>query len=367
LDNNNPNYLEKNYDLLAGTYPKGMNDVALIVDKKNSIDKTLLQSFGLQYSGENVPFDNIIGYEFRAILNNNFYREDGSIFTINGDPLNLIDMYNNDRAVKLKVAGILRPKRTVKFSLVPEGFAYSDELCEFLLKDASKSDIVLKQMNSDYNVLTGEAFDTESPEDDAIYKTVMSALGASSMPSMIWIYPTNFDAKEKILAYLDRYNDGKAEKDKIIYNDLAAKVTDLTGGIMNAITLVLIAFSSVSLIVSLIMVGIITYISVLERTREIGVLRALGARKKDIARVFNAETFIIGLCSGVLGIIIARLLIFPINHIIKNRTELTNVAQLNPVHAISLILISLILTVLGGAIPAKIAAKKDPVEALRAE
>lgn len=198
-------------------------------------------------------------------------------------------------------------------------------------------------------------------------KLVLSALGASSMPSMIWIYPANFDAKEKILQYLDDYNIGKAEVDKIIYNDLAARITELTGGIMDGITLVLIAFSSVSLVVSLIMVGIITYISVLERTREIGVLRALGARKKDIARVFNAETFIIGLCSGVLGIIIARLLIFPINQIIKNKTDLINVAQLNPLHGIALILVSLILTVLGGAIPARIAAGKDPVEALRAE
>lgn len=136
---------------------------------------------------------------------------------------------------------------------------------------------------------------------------------------------------------------------------------------MDAITLVLIAFSAISLIVSLIMVGVITYISVLERTREIGVLRALGARKKDISRVFNAETFIIGLFSGVLGIFIARLLIFPINSYIKKATELKNVAQLNPVHAVLLILVSLILTMLGGIIPAKIAARKDPVEALRAE
>jgi ABC-type antimicrobial peptide transport system permease subunit len=136
---------------------------------------------------------------------------------------------------------------------------------------------------------------------------------------------------------------------------------------MDAITMVLVAFAAISLVVSLIMVGIITYISVLERTREIGVLRALGARKKDITRVFNAETFIIGLCSGTLGIVIARLLVFPTNIIIKNATDLKNVAQLNPLHAVALILISVTLTVLGGMIPAKVAARKDPVEALRAE
>jgi putative ABC transport system permease protein len=184
---------------------------------------------------------------------------------------------------------------------------------------------------------------------------------------MISIYPASFSAKDDILTYLDKYNEGKSETDKVVYTDLAGKVTELSGGIMDAITIVLIAFSSISLVVSLIMVGIITYISVLERTREIGVLRSLGARKKDITRVFNAETFIIGLCSGVMGIVIARLLIFPINSIIKRMTTLPNVAQLNPVHAAALVLLSLALTVLGGTIPAKIAARKDPVEALRAE
>ena len=144
-------------------------------------------------------------------------------------------------------------------------------------------------------------------------------------------------------------------------------ISSLTNNIMDAITVVLIAFSSISLVVSSIMIGIITYISVLERTKEIGILRSLGARKKDIKRVFNAETFIIGLCSGLLGILISRLLIIPANSIIQNLTELKNVAKLNPVHAIILIMISVLLTVIGGFIPAKIAAKKDPVDALRTE
>ena len=136
---------------------------------------------------------------------------------------------------------------------------------------------------------------------------------------------------------------------------------------MDAITLVLIAFSSIALIVSSIMVGIITYTSVLERTKEIGILRALGARKKDIRRVFNAEVLIIGLSSGILGIIIARLFIFPINHVIEELSDLAGVAKLNPIHAIILILISVILTLIGGMIPARIASKKDPVIALWTE
>ena len=149
--------------------------------------------------------------------------------------------------------------------------------------------------------------------------------------------------------------------------DQAKLITTMSGNIMDAITIVLIAFSAISLIVSSIMIGIITYISVLERTKEIGILRALGARKKDITRVFNAETFIIGLTSGTLGLIIAKLLTFPANHIIESLTKLKNVAKLNPVHAITLLVISILLTVIGGLIPSKVAAKKDPVEALRSE
>lgn len=148
---------------------------------------------------------------------------------------------------------------------------------------------------------------------------------------------------------------------------MAGMISSLSGNIMDAITVVLIAFSSISLIVSSIMIGIITYISVLERTKEIGILRALGARGKDVTRVFNAETIIIGLCSGTLGLLIAYLLTSPINKVIESISGLANVAKLNPIHAIILLIISISLTVIGGFIPAKMASKKDPVEALRSE
>ena len=198
-------------------------------------------------------------------------------------------------------------------------------------------------------------------------ENMLSYLGADGKPYMITLYPKDFETKENVTDYLDKWNEDKDKEDVVIYNDMASTFVNLSGGIMDAITMVLIAFAAISLVVSLIMVGIITYISVLERTKEIGVLRALGARKKDITRVFNAETFIVGTCSGLLGILIAWLLTFPVNSVLYKLTDLEGVAVLNPVHAIVLVIISVGLTMLGGWIPAKMASKKDPVEALRSE
>lgn len=244
---------------------------------------------------------------------------------------------------------------------------YNNSLTKYIIEQNNKSEIVKKQKEVDYNVLTTEIFDTLTEEGKEAKEMMLSYLGADTTPVMIQLYPTDFDSKDEILKVLDEYNENKSEDDKIIYMDQAKLITSMSGSIMDAITIVLIAFSGISLVVSSIMIGIITYISVLERTKEIGILRALGARKKDITRVFNAETFIIGLTSGALGLIIAKLLTFPANSIIEKLTELKNVAKLNPKHAIILLIISIFLTVIGGLIPSKVAAKKDPVEALRSE
>ncbi|MCB5951387.1 ATP-binding cassette domain-containing protein [Enterococcus sp. BWT-B8] len=352
-------YLKKNYDVLSGSYPESTDELVLVIDNKNRVDQSILKNLGFDIADKDgIDFDEIVGTELKIIGNNDYYSEtEFGNFVPNND----YDEMIGKAARTLKISGIIRQKEDTQVATLSSGIAYSDKLVEEIIDLEQGSDIVKAQKDSDVNVMTMEKLD------DTTKQSVLSYIGGDSMPQMIFIYPTSFESKEKIVTYLDEYNDGKETADKIVYTDLAQTMTDMTGGIMDGITIVLVAFASISLVVSLIMVGIITYISVLERTKEIGVLRALGARKKDITRVFNAETLIIGMCSGLLGIGIAYLLTLPTNIILKDMTGLSNVAQLNPIHALALITISVVLTLLGGALPAKWAAKKDPVEALRTE
>ena len=352
-------YLEKNYDVLAGSYPKSDTEMVLVVDSKNRIDQATMKNLGFDIEqADAIKFDDIVGTELKLIDNNQYYEKTNlGNFVPKTD---YTEMYHN-AGMTLKISAVVRQKEDVQVAMLGSGIAYSDTLVEQIIDREKDSDIVKAQKDSDVNVMTMEQLDDDAKQ------TLLTYLGGDSAPMMVYIYPKDFETKDKIVDYLDAYNDGKDNKEKIVYTDLASTVTEMTGGIMDGITLVLIAFASISLVVSLIMVGIITYISVLERTKEIGVLRALGARKKDITRVFNAETLIIGACSGLLGIAIAYALTFPVNQIIENMTGLTSVSQLNPIHALLLVAISIILTLIGGSIPAKMAAKKDPVEALRSE
>ena len=201
------------------------------------------------------------------------------------------------------------------------------------------------------------------------YEENLSKLGIANLdePDAISIYPRNFDAKEEITKIIDNYNEDKDESNQITYTDVVGIMMSSVSSIVNVISSVLIAFVAISLVVSSIMIAIITYISVIERTKEIGILRAIGASKKDISRVFNAETLIEGLVAGVFGIGVTVILNFPINFIIKKIVNISNIAVLPLNGAIILIIISVTLTVLAGFIPAKIASKKDPVVALRTE
>ena len=364
--NNEKNYLTTNYDLLYGAYPSRATDVLLVVSSDNEVSEKVLENLGFDINDEKFSFDDIIGKELVYVINDNLYSKikygDKTIYMMKNNYDELYDMEDN---IKLKISGIVRLKEDVKTGMFSPGIIFKDELGELIYEKNKDSKIVEAQKGKDYFVLNGEKFSADSMISDA--KEAIKYLGGSDIPFMINIYPKDFKSKNKICTYLDKFNENKNESDKIIYKDYAKIFVDLSQNIMDAITYVLIAFSAISLIVSSIMIGIITYISVLERTKEIGILRALGARKKDITRVFNAETFIIGVTSGLIGIIIAKLLLFPVNIILENMTGLTNVAILNPIHALILIIISVILTLIGGYIPAIMASRKDPVVSLRVD
>lgn len=360
MNNKDSGVVENNYDILAGKIDESEPGLILQLDSRNQIYSSTLKQLGL--SGKEVSFDDILNKELKVIPNDIYYNQHGEYFIPNTDYESL---YNNEKSITIKVQAIIRGKKEKEILTSTTGIAYTNALVDLVIKNNKDSAIVKAQQDKDYNILTKEPFDETSITNTK--ETVLGYLGAESVPVAVYIYPNSFESKDSITTYLDKYNEGKEEQDEIRYVDMASMISALSGNIMDAITIVLIAFSSISLVVSSIMIGIITYISVLERTKEIGILRALGARKKDIKRVFNAETFIIGIFSGILGIAIARILIIPTNIIIENASQLSNVAKLNPIHAIILITVSVTLTILGGLIPASMASKKNPVEALRTE
>ena len=364
IDGSKGDVIKDNFELIYGSEPTEYNELVLLVDINNGLDKKYFKSLGLD---ENKPikFDDIINHEFKIVPNEVFYTSYGNSFM---PKLDYDNLYNNSKNITVKITGIIRGIEGSKFAQYSgNGIAYKESLMKKVFEINKNSDIVVKQKEADYNVLTGQKFDLTTKEGVLAKNNTLAYIGGETAPYTIQIYPKDFKSKEKLLKHLDKYNEKKDKDEKIVYTDTAAAISSLSSGIMDAITIVLIAFSSISLIVSSIMIGIITYISVLERTKEIGILRALGARKKDVKRVFNAETFIIGFMSAAIGLIIAFLLTFPINSVIYNLTDLKNVAKVNINHAIILMIINISLTMIGGFIPSRIASKKDPVEALRTE
>ncbi|GAX04484.1 antimicrobial peptide ABC transporter ATP-binding and permease protein [Secundilactobacillus pentosiphilus] len=360
-DNNGKvSFLHKHYKAMAGQFPSKPTDVVLVINKDNSTNINGLKNLGFNVkNGQKINFNKIVGTTVKAVNNDNYYTQRMGMYLPSND---YKSMYNNNGNKTLRIAGVLRVKSANEENILAPGFVYSDRLTKEMVDQNADSKIVKAQKASSRNILTGQALNGSTAK-----KQVIQALGGSKIPASIMIYPNTFQNKDKVLSYLDGYNKGKSKADKIIYTDMAGSVSKLTGGLMNAITYVLIAFAAISLVTSMIMISIITYTSVLERTKEIGVLKALGARKKDITRVFDAETAILGVASGVIGIVIAWLATFPINAVIKNLTNLNNVAQLSLWAAVILIIISTVLTIIGGHIPARMASKKDAATALRSE
>jgi putative ABC transport system permease protein len=360
----NMTFFQSQYDLLAGSYPADKQQLLLTVDSYNNLNLSLVNALGLTSEVATLDFEDFLGLKLKLILNNDFYHKEADQVLYSIDST-LSELYNSPDAVELTVTGIVRLKEGSSSNLVSNGISYLPQLTDFVLVDSLTSDIAIYQEASDFNVLSGQPL-------TATEKTViLSVLGFDATPNMISIYAKGFEEKKQIKLYLDAYNSALNEEDvdkMIIYTDLAESITKVVGDFVSGISYVLIAFSAISLVVSSIMIGIITYVSVLERTKEIGILRSLGARKKDISRVFNAEAIIIGFVAGTMGVVLAFLLTFPINAIIGNLVEgMDQLAQLPFISAILLIVVSVSLTFVSGLIPSRIASRKNPVEALRTE
>ena len=415
----NEKLLKDQYTLLSGTYPKEYNEVVLIVDENNEISDYTLYSLGVLdtkplketlqkiLSGQeseftsvdtNYNYNELLDIKFKLVLSTDYYQKNGNIYidksTDEDHVKNLID-----NGVELKITGIIKPNEERISSSNYGRVGYTKKLLDYAINKTLETDIAKEQLaNKDINILTGLEFNNDfdinnlTPEqkyylqtlsqeqllslissmENNNYDSVIKTLGIvdKEYPSSINIYPKDFDSKEQIETLIENYNEEKTdnnELDKVInYTDIVGLMMNSVTSVVNVISYVLIAFVAISLVVSSIMIGIITYISVLERTKEIGILRAIGASKKDVSRVFNAETMIIGLTSGVLGILVTLILNIFINIIIKHLVGI-NVASLPLLGAIILVVISVCLTLIAGLIPSKVASKKDPVEALRTE
>lgn len=415
----NQDFNESQYDLVAGNWPKEYNELVIILNSNNEISDYTLYSLGLldqddlkkqfnnMISGEKVEFENktfskeeLLNLTYKLVLNTDFYKKTNGVW---------IDKSNDEEYMKkvlknsldLKVVGIIKPNEE---SVIDSGYGlvgYTHSLWEKTITEINKSDIAKEQIkNKEKNIFTGKKFSESAKFDmknlskdqlkaiqsmsqeelsayietfsnyaSSTYEQNLNLLGIADLenPDSINIYPKDFDAKESITDIIDEFNKGKSEDDTIQYTDMFGVMMSSVSSIVNVISTVLIAFVAISLFVSSIMIAIITYISVIERTKEIGILRAIGASKKDISRVFNAETLIEGACAGIMGILVTCLINIPVNIIIKEALNITGIASLPYAGAIILIIISIILTLIAGLIPSRMASKKDPVVALRSE
>ena len=389
----NRQMLDEQYDLIAGSWADNYNEVMLVVDENNEIDDYTLYSLGFKDPAEvkkifkNVmagnsyeteetqyTYDEVLDKKFKLVLPTELYRYNdtfGIWEDASHDDEYMTTVVNN--AEEVKIAGIIRKNPDAASVSVSSGVAYTKDLMPYIIEKVNETQIVKQQLaDPEKDVFTGMSFDNGKTSISTLENN-KSLLGIASEdnPSEIDIYAKDFDSKEKLQDFIKNYNDEVTadgrDEDTINYTDYVGILMSSVSTIITAISSVLIAFVAISLVVSSIMIGIITYISVLERTKEIGVLRSIGASKKDVSRVFNAETLIEGFVSGAMGIIITLILCIPANAVIKNVTDISNVAQLPVAGAVILVIISMLLTTIAGLIPAKMAAKKDPVVALRTE
>ena len=412
--------LNAQYDVLEGRLPKDKSEIVLIVDEENQISDLLLYSLRIkdpselndakkldELKSQTYQYRDFIGKTFKAVVNTNrFVKENNQWMNKIDDEAYMKTQIEN--GLELKIVGVLRQKEGTSSGVNSPsgGVAYTSALIDYTSEQIQNSDIVKEQeANPTINVFTGKEFAKDpkpfnsadlteeekiqlvklTPEQQAqyiqqynensaaTYEENLAKLGVidKSKPAAIEFYTSSFQQKQELKDFINAYNTAKkdaGEDDKVLaYSDDIQIIMSSITTMVDVITTVLVGFVAISLIVSSIMIAIITYISVLERTKEIGILRAMGASKKDIRRIFTAETAIEGFISGVLGIAITLLATLPINAVVAKMTNVENVAQLPWEAALILIGISIVLTMLAGLIPSRIAAKKDPVESLRSE
>ena len=412
--------LESKYDVLEGRFPQDKDELVLIVDENNQISDLLLYRLRIkdpselndtkkldELSSQTYQYSDFIGKTFKAVVNTNRFVKENNLWVNKIDNASYMKT-QIENGIELKIVGVLRQKDGTSSGVnAPSGgIAYTSTLIDYTSEYIQNSDIVKEQeANQNLNVFTGKEFAKDpkpfssenlteeekiqlakmTPEEQAQYVQQYNDNSAStyeenlakmgvinkSKPAAIELYTSSFQQKQDLKEFINAYNTAKkeaGEDDKVLaYSDDIQTIMSSITTLVGVVTTVLVGFVAISLIVSSIMISIITYISVLERTKEIGILRAMGASKKDIRRIFTAETAIEGLISGVLGIAITFLATFPINAIVAKMTNVGNVAQLPIEVALILIGISIVLTMLAGLIPSRIAAKKDPVESLRSE
>lgn len=412
--------LESKYDVLEGRFPQDKSEIVLIVDENNQISDLLLYSLRIkdpselndtkkldELSSQTYQYSDFIGKTFKAVVNTNRFVKENNLWVNKiADASYMKAQIENE--LELKIVGVLRQKDGTSSGVnAPSGgIAYTSALINYTSEHIQNSDIVKEQeANQNLNVFTGKDFAKDpkpfssenlteeekiqlakmTPEEQAQYVQQYNDNSAStyeenlakmgvinkSKPAAIELYTSSFQQKQDLKEFINAYNTAKkeaGEDDKVLaYSDDIQTIMSSITTLVGVVTTVLVGFVAISLIVSSIMISIITYISVLERTKEIGILRAMGASKKDIRRIFTAETAIEGFISGVLGIAVTLLATFPINAIVAKMTNVGNVAQLPIEVALILIGISIVLTMLAGLIPSRIAARKDPVESLRSE
>ena len=370
--------------MIHGNWPKNYNEVVIVLDRANEIPLQILYSLGMLPSDEyqalvddvvnkkdfkvqsySWSYEDICKKSFYLVPECDFYQktEAGIYEKVDANSPQAEELAK--KGVELKVTGVIRPMEDAEELALYGNVGYTKALTDYLVDYANKSEIVTEQLKStNKNLVTGMEIDAES------HKAMMDRLGYVDVtkPSSISIYADSFEDKQALTECIEEYNRKAAREDRIVYTDFVEMMVSSVTNIVDVISYILIAFVAVSLVVSSLMIGIITYISVLERTKEIGILRAIGASKGNISQVFNAETIIIGFCYGTMGVLIAVLLQFPINAIIHAVMGSAEVSAGLPLgSAIFLILLSMGLTLIGGLLPASKAAKKDPVAALRSE